>query len=427
MNPFRGRQGVPSPFSVKVSRRILVWASAGIGGTLLIPIITMVIVVAIAASPVSMVGNWIGGLFGNGAATSCATTTATVPSGPIQLPAAALADLDSDQQIFAVELARLSHLDVSVLAAWMLNEESGGAATSRSAQRNNDWLNIGYTDSATYGGTDAIWLTPTSAAKVTYEWLIGQPSIPGYGIASGGIQAIMKTGGQSAATQINAIRTSGWASSGEPLLPILYSQISGTPMTTTTVATVLNENPTPQATETVYQAYMSGGMCSTAGDATLTLSPGDRATILPNGTATAPRNAPAAVKAAINAANQLVNKPYIWGGGHTAPLSVMQPGYDCSGSTSFVLHAAGLLGDYAEVSGDLESWGAAGPGRWITIYANSGHVFMNIAGLAFNTAWYATVVPSTPSSGPRWQPYSTIAAQIAGDSSGFTPRHSVGL
>jgi hypothetical protein len=147
-----------------------------------------------------------------------------------------------------------------------------------------------------------------------------------------------------------------------------------------------------------------------------------------SGLAAAPQGAPAAVKRAIAAGNQLVAKPYLYGGGHGQPLSTLAPAYDCSGATSYILHAAGIFGLYAEDSTELESYGQPGPGAWMTVYANSGHVFIAVAGIVMNTAWYAPVQPTTPSSGPRWQPASTIAAQYAGDQyGGFVQRHPQGL
>jgi hypothetical protein len=109
--------------------------------------------------------------------------------------------------------------------------------------------------------------------------------------------------------------------------------------------------------------------------------------------ASPPRSAPPAVKAAIAAANSIVDTPYVWGGGHGAWYSY---GYDCSGAVSFALHGAGLL-ETPLVSGALESYGEPGPGRWITIYANAGHTYMVIAGLRFDTAGNPDGV-----SGPRW-------------------------
>ena len=104
-----------------------------------------------------------------------------------------------------------------------------------------------------------------------------------------------------------------------------------------------------------------------------------------------PPGAPAAVQEMIAAGNAIATLPYIWGGGHG---SFVSPGYDCSGSVSFVLNAAGLLGS-PETSGMFESYGDAGTGQWVTIYANAGHVWMTIAGWRFDTVALAE-------DGTRW-------------------------
>jgi hypothetical protein len=143
------------------------------------------------------------------------------------LPAKAQTMLTSGQQQFASRLAAQTGLDPGVITAWLLSEESGGAAQSRESQNNNDWLNIGYTDSGTYGSSDSIWSNPTTAADATAGWLKGQNTIPGYRTASSGIQGILNTAGQPAAVQIAALQHSGWASSGYPSLPSLYQQVAG--------------------------------------------------------------------------------------------------------------------------------------------------------------------------------------------------------
>ncbi len=111
------------------------------------------------------------------------------------------------------------------------------------------------------------------------------------------------------------------------------------------------------------------------------------------GEAIAPAGAPTAVKQLIAAANQIRHRPYVWGGGHAGFSS---HGYDCSGAVSYALHGGGLL-DVTMVSGQLASWGEAGPGKWITVYANRQHVFMVVAGLRFDTRSDPLGV-----SGPRW-------------------------
>lgn len=116
------------------------------------------------------------------------------------------------------------------------------------------------------------------------------------------------------------------------------------------------------------------------------------AAILLTGVALAPPNAPEAVQGAINAANTIIGRPYIWGGGHG---SFYSRGYDCSGSVSFALFGGGLI-PRPLTSSELEHWGAPGPGKWITVYANAGHTFAEIAGLRWDT------VGDAEGTGPRW-------------------------
>jgi cell wall-associated NlpC family hydrolase len=100
------------------------------------------------------------------------------------------------------------------------------------------------------------------------------------------------------------------------------------------------------------------------------------------GTIPIPTNVPEVVQRVIAGGNAIADFPYIWGGGHA---SFIANGYDCSGSVSYALAAGGLLAAPL-VSGDLAGWGEPGPGRWITIYANPGHTFMNVDGVWFDTA-----------------------------------------
>ena len=112
------------------------------------------------------------------------------------------------------------------------------------------------------------------------------------------------------------------------------------------------------------------------------LQTGPRAKVLRDGTAVAPDDAPEPVKRVIQAANAIAKFPYKWGGGHGA---WRDNGYDCSGSVSFALAGAGLL-KAPMTSGGFVNYGEEGPGEWITIYANNGHIFMIVAGLRFDTS-----------------------------------------
>jgi len=131
------------------------------------------------------------------------------------------------------------------------------------------------------------------------------------------------------------------------------------------------------------------GSTPTPGSLECTVNPEGVRTCLPvtpgtlvEGVVAPPENAPEAVKAAIAAANRIHTLPYIWGGGHARWAS---PGYDCSGAVSYALHGAGLIATPMD-SGEMMSWGVAGRGRWITIYANAGHAFAVIDGVRWDTA-----------------------------------------
>jgi hypothetical protein len=125
---------------------------------------------------------------------------------------------------------------------------------------------------------------------------------------------------------------------------------------------------------------------------TMAAPAGEKATLGSDGLAVAPASAPQQVKDAIAAANRIVGKPYKYGGGHG---QWEDSGYDCSGAMSYALHGAGLV-NRARTSGDYMSWGRAGKGAWITVYAHSGHGFLVIAGLRFDTGW------NNAGKGPRW-------------------------
>jgi cell wall-associated NlpC family hydrolase len=134
-----------------------------------------------------------------------------------------------------------------------------------------------------------------------------------------------------------------------------------------------------------------------------------KAYALGNGVALPPLEAPEEVKQIIEAGNVIARKPYVWGGGHGRWLD---SGYDCSGSVSFALAAAGLLnGPLA--SGPLMSWGKSGPGKWVTIYSSPGHVYMYVAGVRFDTS-------NSRVTGSRW-------SNTTRSNAGFVARHPEGL
>ena len=138
-------------------------------------------------------------------------------------------------------------------------------------------------------------------------------------------------------------------------------------------------------------------------------APGEKAVLTDDGLAIPPASAPKAVKQVIAAANEIAHKPYRYGGGHGRWKDT---GYDCSGSVSYALHGGDLL-DSSMPSGSFTSWGRAGKGDWITIYANGGHMYMEVAGLRFDTS-------GRSGGGSRWQ-------TAKRSSRGFAVRHPAGL
>jgi hypothetical protein len=160
--------------------------------------------------------------------------------------------------------------------------------------------------------------------------------------------------------------------------------------------------PKPQSNTDIRQELAESGLKASLTQATLT----------PGGLAVAPLDAPLAVQEVIAAGNEIARLPYRYGGGH---MTYEDTAYDCSGSISYVFAAAGLLNSTV-TSGELMNWGAAGPGKWITVFANQGHTFMYVAGLRFDTVALAQT-------GSRWS--DTPANEP--DLSTFSVRHPPGL
>ena len=170
----------------------------------------------------------------------------------------------------------------------------------------------------------------------------------------------------------------------------------------------------PVAPVPVVPPSTGGAVYGQPNPAATQLTPAATATILPNGMAAAPASAPPAVQQAIAAANAIIGKPYIYGGGHNAKFSGR--GYDCSGTVSYALHGGSLL-DSPLDSGSFRKWGERGVGAWITVYTNPAHAFVVIAGLRLDTS--AAGDPSGLK-GPRWRP--TLRS-----TKGYTARHPEGL
>jgi peptidoglycan hydrolase-like protein with peptidoglycan-binding domain len=144
-------------------------------------------------------------------------------------------------------------------------------------------------------------------------------------------------------------------------------------------------------------------------ESTLTPSASVKAAGSEGGSSESSSGGSSVVARVIAAGDEIATRPYVWGGGHGSFIS---DGYDCSGSVSYALHGAGLLSS-PEDSTALESYGEPGPGREITIYANSEHVFMVVGGKRFDTV-------ALSESGTRWSGSMTSTA-------GYVARHPAGL
>jgi cell wall-associated NlpC family hydrolase len=189
--------------------------------------------------------------------------------------------------------------------------------------------------------------------------------------------------------------------------PKLVEPVAGASGAAATAAPRAQQAPPTDAPKPRGSASPSGGIQlsrpSSAGDGIR------QATALPNGIALPPLEAPEPVRQMIEAGNVIARTPYLWGGGHGKWVDT---GYDCSGSVSFVLASAGYL-NAPLASGPLMSWGEPGRGKWVTIYATSGHVYMEVAGIRFDTSGARVT-------GSRWQ-------NELRSNAGFVARHPPGL
>lgn len=168
------------------------------------------------------------------------------------------------------------------------------------------------------------------------------------------------------------------------------------------------------ALSTSVTSAQAGCKDATTGGLTLTAAtckPVKKARLI-RGIAYAPDSAPAAVKKVIEAANRIRLKPYIYGGGHGLSRK-LDRGYDCSGSVSYALRAGGFVSSPMP-SGSYINWKLPGAGRWITTYANGGHMYMIVAGLSFDTSNMSST------GGNRW-------STSVRSSGGFSARHPSGF
>jgi peptidoglycan hydrolase-like protein with peptidoglycan-binding domain len=140
-------------------------------------------------------------------------------------------------------------------------------------------------------------------------------------------------------------------------------------------------------------------------------APAGHAVLNADGLVSAPSNAPTVIKDVIAAANRIAFKPYIYGGGHA---TWDDSGYDCSGSVSYALHGGGLISS-PEDSSELGPYGGSGPGSWITIWANAGHTYMEVAGL-----WFDTAAQSGSNNNDRWSSHNVSGT------GGYVVRHPAG-
>jgi len=178
--------------------------------------------------------------------------------------------------------------------------------------------------------------------------------------------------------------------------------------TATAVVVKVLRDVTVQGSAVASISSLTGGASAPTEQQIQAVAPGVTASVGADGLAIAPAGAPAVVQAIIAAGNRIAKMPYIYGGGHGAWEDT---GYD-SGSVSYALHGAGLVSQ-PMTSGDFMTWGVAGPGTWVTIYANGGHMFMVVAGLRFDTS-------GQRGAGTRWQAEPRSGA-------GLTVRHPNGL
>jgi peptidoglycan hydrolase CwlO-like protein len=174
------------------------------------------------------------------------------------------------------------------------------------------------------------------------------------------------------------------------------------------LSSISEQIATQRAEEAAANAAAEGVVTEAAAETPAPLNSSEATQFISESEASASSSAPAQVQEVVAAANAIAYTPYIWGGGHA---SFESSGYDCSGAVSYALHGGGLLESPLDSTG-LETWGEAGPGKWITVYANAEHAWMVVGGLAFDTVG---------GPGPRWHESWVDSPE------GFIVRHPPGL
>ncbi len=205
----------------------------------------------------------------------------------------------------------------------------------------------------------------------------------------------------------------------QPTVPVLRAHPHAVEPVAGSAATSPSGTPGP-AVVSVDSGSSSGKLAQPVSDAQVRKelarsgvnASGKQATLTPGGLAIPPLGAPAVVQAMILAGNQIAHLPYRFGGGHG---TFQDTAYDCSGSLSYVFAAAVVL-NTTVTSGQLMGMGQAGPGTWVTIFANQGHTFMYVAGLRFDTVALAQT-------GSRWSNRAANEPDLAS----FAVRHPPGL
>jgi cell wall-associated NlpC family hydrolase len=195
------------------------------------------------------------------------------------------------------------------------------------------------------------------------------------------------------------------------VVPYTPNLVSSTPANTAAAAASATGGAAPTSTSSPTTVPPAAAITGPTPRPDL-LVPGTTARYV-NGLAAAPMNVPVQIQKMIWAGNELIGLPYIFGGGHQSFIS---SGYDCSGTVSYALHAAGFLSTPQD-SSEMMVTGSHGIGRYVAVFANPGHAYMTVAGLRLDTS--SADDPSNQQ-GPRWRP-------LRVSNSGYTVRHPLGF